>query len=343
MGVICQIHVEKPAEGFFRPGSHVVGTIKYTVTEDKVYDKIVLSLKGTGYCQFTNNVRNHHNKMNNQHYQTPRHFTGNDVYVNLQSDVLTDPSGIVVAGEYTAPFSFVLPFNIPPTFNHTTMSYVARIQYYIKLKFSKPGVFTKANKFKREINVGSVVIPKLSAGPMAYELHKSLTSLIGGRKNDIKLQVTLNQSVTLPGSCLQLLFAIENNTNINIPKIKTGILRTEILRSDCNRVQVFEKILKVCKSETPSIDKGASANLSSVIEIPNDVYTVEHSRIISRDYKLIVTVKIPGFHRNAELIIPLTLGEIMTTTAPVYPVYVPTPVADEPPSYWEVMEEEKTK
>uniref|UniRef100_A0A2A4JPH7 Arrestin C-terminal-like domain-containing protein n=1 Tax=Heliothis virescens TaxID=7102 RepID=A0A2A4JPH7_HELVI len=102
----------------------------------------------------------------------------------------------------------------------------------------------------------------------------------------------------------------------------------------------FEKELIGPIYQTPIMPDNSVSNLFCVIlPVDPEEYTVRHSKIISREYKLKVTLQLPVPHRNVSVDVPVFIGDRRLTkennSENVHDELV------EPPTYWHAMSEEK--
>lgn len=347
MGVTCEIHLDKPEEGYFRPGSVLTGSIKYTLSKDTVFNSITVTIKGKAKCTFPNkdpinHNHPHHNHHQNPHYNPPRpqNFVGNEDILVLNSVIPTNETGVIEAGEHKASFNFTLPNNIPPSYAFQNFQYSANIKYYLRIKFSEPNLFKFAKRFRKEIVIAPTVLSNVSLEPITYALQKNLTSFFSSKKNCISLKATISKSLLLRNEEADLRYEVNNNSSANVPKIKTRVKSITTMRSDCGRSDVYDDTTD-CHCETDEISSRTEKDFIIKLRIPMDAYTVQFSRIITREYKILVTVNVSGFHRDAHLEIPVQIGEPMMSNMVLVRDMSQVVENEPPPSYWEAMEEEK--
>lgn len=338
MGVACQINLEKTQDDVYRPGENIKGMIKYILTKDTVFASATLSLKGYGYCEWSNTEP----KSLSSAY-THASFTGNEKYVSYEINLLSDSSGIVAAGEYTAPFNFALPLNIPSSVSYMTWSKEAIILYYLRIKFVEAGFLGSTKKFRRVINIVSPVVRTMQPGPMSCDIKKSIKKLFSAEVDEINLKATVDDTLIAPGKNINIKFDIENKSKIDVPAIKVKILRHVTLRDDYGRVKFFDKELEESTVKTDLVISKTIKSINTIVQVPANALTVQYSKIISWDYILRIVLKVTGFYSDAVLDIPIVIGNEQTNNSFTYlSKEMPAP-EQPPPSYWEAMEEHKTK
>jgi hypothetical protein len=332
MGVHCEINLFKPSDGAFVPGSRVNGVIKYAVDQETVFSKISVSLNGSGWFAITDH-QNHQQK-------NSRTFRNSENYVNVENFILNaDKAPPLPVGLYEHTFNFLLPQSIPGSLDYfrRTARYRVRcvIQYYIKIKFEKPGFFEFDKKFKKEITVVPAIKPRLPMEPTIYGEQKKLFQLFSRKPKIVNIKANVESCVLCPGGKVNFNYEILNDTSLNLKGVETKLVETYTFTTKGEREVKQSRDIENTDTKTGSINSGSSQSMDVSIDIPSDLGSLEHSNLVSRDYFVHITVEIPFPHINAVLEIPLQVGDKNESTSETSD--------DPPPSYWEVMSEDKKK
>lgn len=345
MGISCEITLCRPADGryIFQPGSIVSGGIRYYLHEEYEFSSITVSLKGLGKLYFEDKAKKRRDRM----YK----YNNNETYVDIDHIIHQKDSGeLLPVGQYETQFSFQLPFDIPASLDYTkhTASYYARctIQYYVRIKFERPGKFNFNKHYKKEINVISGQVPRMTTQPLIYGDQKKLLqlgSLFSSKKGIVNLKATIANSVLRPGENVQIDYEIENDTNVEIKKVSVRLLEVDKYTSQGGLEVKVQSEVDGTKFQHESISSGDTVKFTAEINVPELCASIDHSNIIARDYCLMSTVVMPMPHINVILEMPIQVVDILSQSFQECSIsstaeYSPD---DAPPTYWEAMGEEK--
>lgn len=343
MGVMCQILLQRPPEGYWKPSSSVTGVIKYAIDEPTEFSGITISLIGKGNCHWTERkagkVGTHrHSQMNGEVH----HYRGNEDFFNIKTNVLNKNEGeivIIKPGSYEFEFSFIFPNDLPPTYKDVH----SKISYGVVAKFKRPGLFQFNKRFYVETVLGGSFQPVLPQEPIMYGLDKSLFTLFSSRKSVINLKAEIEKSFLRAGDSAKLSFVVTNHSKVVIPSIQIELLSVTTYTSTSGRQKRVFYTVSNSKHNTASIPDSSKSNLNALVRIPNDIFSVQHSKIISKEWMLRVIIKLPMPHINASVDIPIVVARVDTSvnevTKAVDDGVKPSKSDDAPPSYWEVMTE----
>uniref|UniRef100_A0A2A4JQG5 Arrestin C-terminal-like domain-containing protein n=1 Tax=Heliothis virescens TaxID=7102 RepID=A0A2A4JQG5_HELVI len=323
MGIFCQINLFKPPDGAFYSGQAVSGMIKYGLDEPMEIEKITVSLKGVGHLRLTERT----NKKNRRHT-----YGSSEVYVDTD-EVMQEGKIKIPPGSYELLFNFRLPQNVPPSieYNKHIPRYAVncQIKYYVRIKFARPGWFTFAKHFRKEITVASTIKPRLSMEPVIYGERSTLIQLFTSKPSTVIMKANVLNSVIPNGGKITIESEVQNDTNINIKTVEIKMMETYTFKAIGHPdVKVYEDIPS-CECKTASIKAGATQNMPVDIVVPSDRVSLDNSKFVSRDYIVRITSVLPIPHRNVVLDIPVQIGDKVQRQE----------VFDLPPTYWEAMGE----
>lgn len=326
MVVICQIHLKRPPNSVYFPGSTVEGIVKYQIDKDTMFKSINVNFKGLGKCEWSNGIT-----ARNKHIGTELIFKQvKQVLENQDSDKV-----LVSAGTYCFPFKFVIPNNIPPTYYDD----ICFIHYYISFKLTQSGKYNATKKFSTKIPICSTVKAQ-NEGNIIYGVRKELTELFSTSKGVINVRAILFKSLLKPEENIEVIYDINNESNVNIPEITCNLVEFITYTDNYGNKATRIKKIKQCKTAIKNVDPRSSKSCRVNIATIADIVSIHHSEVLNRDYKLVVNIKLPMPHLNAQLEIPLNIGYTSYEDTPAQETCEVMQLADQPPSYWEAMEEE---
>ncbi|XP_022814745.1 uncharacterized protein LOC111348384 [Spodoptera litura] len=316
MGVMCQILLDRTEDGVFKAGGLVTGTLKYFIDKPTQYRRISLCFVGKGECQWSESDSDSDDNDSTDYSNCQEYFTQVImVYLGTNNKDL-------ISGAFEYPFQFLLPNDIPPSFKDD----ICKIKYKITVTFAKAN-FMKTNKhFDVEIPMTSYVNP-CSLEPMMFSLKKDLISLKTPNKVEIKGEIS--KTCVAPGDSFEMILTVNNDSNISV-FIRTELVSRVTYVSSSNRKKVDEEIVKnTCIMK--SVATNGVTSLTHMVPTYPNLYSIQHTKVMVREYKVKITAKLPFPHIDAVLDIPVAIGskqhELLVPAA-VYNQY-----DKEPPPY----------
>uniref|UniRef100_A0A2H1VGC6 SFRICE_003343 n=1 Tax=Spodoptera frugiperda TaxID=7108 RepID=A0A2H1VGC6_SPOFR len=286
MGVLCQILLDRPEDGVFKAGGLVTGTLKYFIDKPTQYRSITMCFLGKGQCEWTETDSN----------KNTVYYRNEENYFNQTVNVLGNRDDFILGG-FEYPFQFVLPIDIPPSFNNDTCT----IEYKITVTFVKANSTLKKD-FDVEIPVSSYVNP-CSLEPMIFALKKNLSFRI---KNKIHVKGEIIKTCVSPGDNIQMILTVNNGSDVEV-FIKTELIKRLTYVSSCNNKEFHEESVKNTSTITAVAANGV-ANLVCVVPTYHNLCSIQHTKVMIGEYKIRLTAKVPFPHINAVLDIPVAIG-----------------------------------
>lgn len=115
-----------------------------------------------------------------------------------------------------------------------------------------------------------------------------------------------------PSGRTNVSFVVNNNSN-DIFAVKTELICiSKYTIPKHNSTISKKKVIHSSTIEASNIPDNSVSNMSSIISVAPDIYTVRHSNLINREYKVRVTLKLPLPHVNSSVEIPVFVGESLT-------------------------------
>ncbi|XP_047991736.1 arrestin domain-containing protein 2-like [Leguminivora glycinivorella] len=342
MGVSCRIYIQKPREGIHRAGQPINGILSYAIDEPTEYQTAILSLIGTAKCQWTEHKGKHSHV-----------YTGKEAFLTMHLNILNKPSDETITlpvGAYEFRFEFILPYDIPSSFEDKH----GNITYQVKAKFEKPSFFSLTRRFEKQIIVYGNVNPTTPVESLTYGLQKKLFKLFSSTDHIVDLKVRISKSFLTPGENTTLDLSLTNDSDTDIPYLttelcsKTTYIAEGLFSTD--NTKIVDKTLEECTTTTPLVLAYKTANFACVVPTPPHIYSIQNCNIISKEFYIRVTINLPFPHRNATSVIPVVIGEGrygdcsgIVELEDNFVTGLEPSISGPPPSYWEVMNEDKAQ
>ncbi|KAJ0175848.1 hypothetical protein K1T71_009007 [Dendrolimus kikuchii] len=294
MGVISQILIQRTEEGIHRAGESVTGVVKYAIDEPTEYKDISLSLIGKGQCAWSRDGGS-------------GEYRGNEEYINRKANILQKPKNVTIvvpAGCYEYPFQFILPKDIPPSFKDE----FCEITYVIVLEFVKARLINSTKQFKVELSVYGNVKPTFTS-PIIFGMEKSLLKPFSARRHIINLKVEVAKTILTPGDNINLNYVITNESAIAVKGVRIELLNKTKYTADCGETKYYEKVFKECTISQSSCESDSIVKSRAIVPTLAELYTIQHTKVISKEYFLKLTLELPIPYRNESAELEVVIGE----------------------------------
>ncbi|KAJ8730544.1 hypothetical protein PYW08_001957 [Mythimna loreyi] len=293
MGIECEIFIERANRGIFRPRQPVVGKVKYFISKPTMFRTIDISFLGKATCQWSTPGPD----------KIPREYYNEEEYVNDSRNLFKAQHGqeVFLSGTFEYPFEFLLPDNIPSS---TKYYKGGIIEYKVIVLFVKAKSIRTIKEYNRSIPVYGYVCP-CSREPLIFSLQKTLSSLTAISNIDIKGEI--EKTFLTPGDKIKLKLTINNNTDVLIT-INTKLIENYIYVSEDETTNVVSMPLENTQSSITIVEKSFSVITCIVPTLPT-LYSIQNSKILSREYKVRVTAKLPNPKDNVDVEVPVVIGE----------------------------------
>lgn len=294
MGLESQILLTKTKEGVFRSGQLVTGILRYSIDKPMKFEFITISLKGKGKCWWSES------RSASSDSSSYTSYSGKEDYVSLHSKVLHRTEIAIKTGVYEVPFEFQLPKELPSSYNDA----ICKIKYKIIAIFSKAGFLGGTKRIDTDLQVYGNVKP-CTPQPMIYGLTKNPFTM----KKPVHLKVEIEKTLLIPGDDIKLNCTVTNETKIAITCIQTKLVAEIVYTSDNKHKHMKKKTIEKTTKESVAIKGNCVTEIICTVPTFANLYTIQHSKILTKEYKVIVTLKFPFPHRDAVMEIPVVIGE----------------------------------
>lgn len=212
------------------------------------------------------------------------------------------------AGFHSFGFSFLLPLNIPSSYESEN----GKICYKIEASFIRPWALcelrTKAD-FKVVTHVDLNLIPVLKL-PHYSDYSRKLRQWIIMKK-PLDFKVALPFTGYVPGQQLKVILDVNNKSRVDVSKIVIRLWRVTKLTTQKPHEET--KVLRdvIHKESCQGIKRKSANNFDQVIKLPSDLVRVKHSNIISVTFEIEVIAKISSFiYQNPSFVFPIEIGSV---------------------------------
>jgi len=209
MGLVdFQIIFENTLKVFFS-GQTLNGRVLVNLSEHKKLSKIKVQLVGRGEVHWTESRREHRRDSRGENYseEIHDHFRATESYLEQEAVVYHGPS--LQAGTHVFPFSFLLPTNLPSSFE----SKVGQVRYFVKADIVRDWMWN--HKVKQHITVNGIL--DLNLYPSAKQAghsrdYKTLCCLCC-KSGPISAVITTNRTGYVPGELIGFNAEVDNQAN----------------------------------------------------------------------------------------------------------------------------------
>jgi len=209
----------------YSPGQQVSGQIFLDLRVNFPAACIIMKLEGKEKTKFwkSKQVYSHTDSNGTTHYRTEWYAVyGRHRILHYDFPVANFNGGFIPAGQYTIPFTFALPHNIPNTFRHDwhdPYDCHARIHYEIKAKLEQnSGNGNDLLKFKQPFSVNAQLTGV--ASNKATETDKEVVCCCCCSKGRCKITGYFEKDAYQPNEIAYMVSEVQNETSVNINSLQ---------------------------------------------------------------------------------------------------------------------------
>ncbi|PZC71167.1 hypothetical protein B5X24_HaOG213945 [Helicoverpa armigera] len=321
MGIKSEILIQIPRERKHITGEPIRGIVKFHLDKETVFKNISLSFIQKSYCTWVESARayeerfvfpvRHRLKVGNIY-----RFDGQENKVLEKIDFLdkeTNQNVKLKFGSYEYPFEILIPEELPPSIKTD----IGSIKYYFVLKFEKPGLSIWNKTFKTKVSIYPRIDTSLDDEPVNFTMEKDITD------KKISIKGELEKGSFNSTDERRISFEVTNNSDVTFD-IKTELVSStkytdtdpilnhhKFLDQKFEETKTVEEVVGYCTMITPTVPDNSVANMYNILPpiLPPEHLTVRHSKIISREYMVRVTLMLPVPYANDFIDIPVFIGE----------------------------------
>ncbi|KAJ8730553.1 hypothetical protein PYW08_001966 [Mythimna loreyi] len=303
--VTSEILITVPQIGKHLTGEILEGIVKLDLDKNTVYKSITLTLveKVCSRYEYGNKTFDDNSTIQIKANDINQYQTRKVEKIHL---IKGNEKKLLTAGSHEYLFEIKIPENTPPSVRITDKKItVGGIRYFLILKFKKSAIFEENDYFVTHLTIYPKINSTLLEKPLIASFGKTLTKLFASKKHEIEVKAELDKNYLTPCCERKITFIVNNKSDVIIT-IKTELICKTSTTEDLGKPLQKTKVLAAV--ETPSIPDNSISNMFNIIPVGPDIYTVRHSKEISREYIIRVTMKLPSPHTNTSMDLPVLAG-----------------------------------
>ncbi|KAG7166826.1 Arrestin domain-containing protein 3-like 1 [Homarus americanus] len=290
--------VLNPHQPVYFPGQNIRGYVKVKVSSEVSCRELKVTTKGKGEVRWSE-----------RRGKTTHHYSSEEEYMR-QSVTVWDGRC-----EYSYPFHFILPHNIPSSFEATH----GKVRYQVKVVADKPWSIDQSTKIIYSVNhLYDLNFHSLSRNPLYNEKEKTVCCCCCTR-GPISLAVSAPRSGYVPGENIIINGHIQNHSNSTIKYTEAKIVQNIEYITSSKTKEEHRTVQRVYR---PQILPGGNDVWANVpLPVPAvPASQLKHCNIIDINYTFVFVAKL-GTCKTAEVVSALIIGSIPLHGT--YPAYVP--------------------
>lgn len=301
MGKILDFAISYDTEQIvFYPGHSISGHVKLSLQAPMDMCGLQVTFKGQASCHW----KEMYDETKVFHEYTNKELILKEtkcVFGSLDGDseqISTQPTG-----KHSYPFSFVLPIDIPSSFEGK----FGHIRYIIKANVVRPWKFD--HKVKRPVIINEIIDTNLIqyAAGIGGEKNKEIGCSCGTMGGPLDMTAFVDRSCYCPGESILINANVMNLTSKNMNYLQTKLVQTVTYHTKTKN-KIDEKT--IAKLQGPSVDKGEyAAWTKQPFEIPATSPTITSSNVLMVGYKLIILVGVP-YGKDPLIELPIVIGTV---------------------------------
>ncbi|XP_037778281.1 arrestin domain-containing protein 17-like [Penaeus monodon] len=291
--------------GVFFPGQTVTGEVTVTTTKEKTFREITVKFQGFSKVHWTERRTE---RRNGKSTTRTVHYRSSEEYYSTSYRVWGDGTeNQLPAGMHKFNFSFVLPLNIPSSFESET----GQVRHLCKAKISVPWGFDKTCTQPYSVNcLYDLNTDSVAKQPIQCNEHKYLCCL-WCRSGPLSMVVRVSRSGYVPGEKILINAECSNKTDSVVDYTEANIHQVIVFHAQGKSKHIDRKVAEIKK---PAIHAGDDYIWSEVgllvpplppskLQFCNNI----EINIISK-YKFKMSPS--GCHGNLDHQVPLIIGSI---------------------------------
>jgi len=211
------IFLDSPTQAFF-PGQEVSGRVHIKLSGDKKMNRLKLEIIGKGRVEWRERDKpgpnrrgvGHVNQRVDEHGET-LHYIANEDYLDMETTISHEP--VLASGSHTFPFKFLLPPQLPSSFEGTVIRGTGYVRYYVKATIVRDWKFD--HRVKQFFTVNAILdlntIPSAKE-PARASAHKTLCCLCC-KSGPISAQINVSRIGYVSGEVINFQAEVDNQSD----------------------------------------------------------------------------------------------------------------------------------
>jgi hypothetical protein len=171
--------------------------------------------------------------------------------VRQKFPIFSFAGGFVQEGQFSFPFQFRLPANIPGSFDVEDGSTKARIHYSLVALLE--GQSAHIEKSKMPINISQIMTDPIYS--VANDTTARVSTWCCSNKGSIQIKAYFNKNAYVPGEVAEFMAEVNNSqSQLDVLRLRGTLYRTLRLRSDSGQIHVSKQsvVARQCVQRIPS-------------------------------------------------------------------------------------------
>ena len=312
MGGPDSFNVQLQGHGIYYGGQVIQGQILISSREYMPNVRnIQMKLVGFGEVQWTEQVRKSRRRGSGESdevYHETKYYRDNEEYISNKFSVHQGP---LPAGNHVFPFSFVLPPNLPSSFEGQH----GHVRYFVEAEIDRSGIFTFNKRKKQFITINSIVDLNLIQGAATPQTNSNSKTfgILCCTSGPLSSHVRIPRYGYTPGEVIPISAEIENLSDKVMNYTQARLIQDVTFRAT-NGTKKTARILQEVRRGP--IEEGSSDTWNgqplSIPPVPPS--GLGGCRIIDVSYRLEFRVDPSGLGFDLVVSIPITIGTIPLQT-----------------------------
>lgn len=272
--------------------------------------------------------------------KTVVNYDAAEEWFNSSFVLLTNQAGSTLSkGSHSFKFQFILPQNIPASFQHSVGSVSYSIEAFID-NWNETQKIQRSFLVNHFFDLNTDQTLSIAYGNTAKK--EFCCDILQCRNEPVIANFSVEKSGYIPGQTLIFNVSIDNKSSRAITTTSVTLYKNIIFRaldeSQSNKANKTVK-LEIASIKLPreiaSRDKDKWQNQSLPIPI-NCIPSMQHSKIIKTNYELVLRFGAGGFTTSVDCVIPIVIGTVPFACDDCSGLGF-TDLSDSPPSYEEAL------
>ena len=244
-------------------GSELSGVIYLKLNETVEASALCLKFNGTEQCQWPE-TRTESNLQGEMKTVTEI-YKGENRIAHWKFPIFIFTEGLIEAGDYSFPFQFHVPSNIPGTFHLERGKKKASINYNLIALIE--GASRKIEKSVMQVQIAQALTTPIHAVVSDVQAH--ITTWCFFKQGEVHLKANFSKNAYAPGEIAEIIVEVDNtNSRIAVSgiqgtlyrmlRLKSNTERTHASKDSINHTEIFQRV--------PS---GESQSIRMNLSIPN--------------------------------------------------------------------------
>lgn len=281
-------------------GETVTGTIFLNMISHYPGNQLFLQFKGT---EATHIVKQ---EQRGDHQENIKYSNKNKI---IKQSLLVHSWETLSTGQFSIPFSFLLPLHLPPSFYQQGHRYFAFLEYQLEA-FLQPHQDTDPRmKYKQPITLREKILPK--TGDLPSHVTTQLKTCGCCKQGSNFLKADFEKNFYSPGENAQAIMEL-NNSGTKLKNLKVVLALKQRLELKA-KGRILKNVLVKVQQELPGIIKGSNTNAGTLtIVLPRFPTEMDFQRDVDRKKPSKSTLL--KFKENREVITSTTKSSLITST-----------------------------